>query len=67
MPWQGDFFDEVELEQALVDLEENLPEEDPVIPRKKKSNRGFSDKLPRERVFLYLSKEEKENAVNTFF
>lgn len=67
MPWQGDFFDEVELEQALVDLEENIPEEDRIIPRKKKRNRGFSEKLPREKVYLNLSEEEKADAIKTFF
>ena len=67
MPWQGDFFDEVELEQALLELEEDVPEEDRVIPRKKKRNRGFSDKLPREQVFLRLSDEDKADAIKTFF
>ncbi len=67
MPWQGDLFDEVELEQALVDLEKDLPEKDRVIPRKKTRNRGFSDKLTREKVYLRLSQEERENAVKTFF
>lgn len=67
MPWQGDFFDEVELEEALVELEEDVPEEDRVIPRKKKRNRGFSDKLPREQVYLCLTDEEKADATKTFF
>lgn len=67
MPWQGDLFDEAELEQALFDLEADLPEENQVIPRKKTRNRGFSDSLPREKVFLTLNDEEKAGAVKTFF
>ena len=40
MPWQGDLFDEAELEQALFDLEADLPEENQVI-RARKHGTGF--------------------------
>ena len=66
LPGQGDFFDEAELEAALSDLEKQLPETpSPKKPRKKR--KGFSDKLPRIRVDLVLTDEEKMGASKTFF
>lgn len=68
LPFQGDFFDEAELEQALSDIEQALAEagEPPAKP-KRKPRIGFSDKLPRVRVDLKLSEEEKAGASRTFF
>ena len=68
LPFQGDFFDEAELEQALSDIEQALAEagEPPAKP-KRKPRKGFSDKLPRVRVDLTLSEEEKAGASRTFF
>lgn len=65
-PHQGDFFDEAELEVALSDIEAQLPEDAPTKPRRKKRE-GFSDKLPRIRIDLPLSDEEKAGASKTFF
>ncbi len=67
-PFQGDFFDEAELEQALSDIDQALTEagEPPAKP-KRKPRKGFSDKLPRVRVDLTLSEEEKAGASRTFF
>lgn len=66
LPFQVDFFDEAELEVALGDLEAQLPEEPlPKQPRKKR--KGFSNKLPRLRVELSLTDEEKAGASKTFF
>ncbi len=69
LPFQGDFFDEAELEQALSDVEQQLAEagEPPrrKAPRKKRA--GFADKLPRVRVDIALSDEEKAGASRTFF
>jgi transposase len=66
MPFQNDFFDEAELEVALSDLEAQLPDEHP--PKKpRKKRQGFSDELPRIRVDLTLSDEEKQGATKTFF
>ena len=68
LPFQGDFFDEAELEQALGDVEQQLAEagaSPPKPPRKKRE--GFSDKLPRIRVDLPLSEQEKAGASRTFF
>jgi len=66
LSFQGDFFDEAELEVALGDVEAQLPEEVP--PRKpRKKREGFSDKLPRVRVELPLSDEQKAGASKTFF
>ena len=67
LAFQSDLFDEVEIEVALSELEEQLPEEDRVRPRKKKRKRGFSDKLQRVQIHLALTDEEKEGAAKTFF
>lgn len=66
LSFQVDFFDEAELEVALSDLEAQLPEDpSPKQPRKKR--KGFSDQLPRIRVELVLTDEEKAGASKTFF
>jgi len=61
LAFQSDFFDEVELEVTLSELEEQLPESDRVRPNKKKRKRGFSDKLQRLQIHLSLTDEEKES------
>ena len=73
MPHQIDFFDEAELEVALSDLEEIGPESTDVTetpqprrPRKKKSD-SFAEHLPRVRIELTLSDEEKAGAERTYF
>jgi len=68
LPFQGDFFDEAELEQSLSDVEQQLAEAGE--PRKKtprKKRTGFSDKLPRIRVELPLDEADKAGASRTFF
>jgi len=66
LPFQGDFFDEAELEVALSDVEDQLPDDAPgKLPCKKRE--GFSDKLPRVRIDISLSDEEKAGASKTFF
>jgi len=67
LAFQSDLFDEAEIEVALSELEEQLPEEDRVRPQKKKRKRGFSDKLQRVQIHLALTDEEKEGAAKTFF
>jgi len=68
LPFQVDLFDEAELEVALSDLEDQLPDDELTRPRrKKKRNRGFSDTLPRKRIELRLSTEERAGATRTFF
>ena len=67
LPFQGDFFDEAELEQALSDVEAQLPEEEATPKPRRKKRTGFSDRLPRHRVDLCLSDEEKVGAQRTFF
>ena len=69
LPFQGDFFDEAELEQALSDVEQQLTEagEPPRNKAPRKSRQGFSDKLPRIRVDLTLSDADKAGASRTFF
>ncbi len=68
LAFQGDFFDEAELEQSLSDVEQQLTDagEPPAKP-KRKPRTGFSDKLPRVRVELTLSEDEKAGASRTFF
>ncbi|MBF4401612.1 IS66 family transposase, partial [Vibrio anguillarum] len=66
--YQIDLFDEVELEAAIDDLIDQLPDDvlpESVQPRKRQ--RGFSDKLTRVRVELRLSETEKAGATSTFF
>lgn len=68
LPFQGDFFDEAELEQALSDVEAQLQEiEKPSPKRPRKKRAGFSDKLPRVRIELPLCEAEKAGASQTFF
>ena len=66
LSFQVDFFDEAELEVALSDLEAQLPE-DPSPKKPCKKRKGFSDQLPRIRVELVLTDEEKAGADKTFF
>ena len=66
LSFQCDFFDEAELEVALGDLEAQLPE-DPSPKKPRKKRKGFSDQLPRIRVELVLTDEEKAGAAKTFF
>jgi transposase len=66
LPFQGDFFDEAELEVALGDIEQQIQEQEKSKP-KHKPRAGFSDKLQRVRVELPLSEEEKAGASQTFF
>lgn len=70
-PHQVQLFDEAELEAEIEALREELPEdveeEDaPKAPRKRRQ-RGFSDKLIRERIELTLSEAEKAGASKVFF
>ena len=70
---QFDVFDEAELEQALSDLEDQIDTEEaqqenrPARKKSRKKRTGFSPDLPRVRVELTLSDEEKAGATNTFF
>jgi transposase len=64
-------FDEAELEVEIDVLRDQLPddvkeEEAPPASRKRRQ-RGFSDKLLRERIELTLSDEDKAGAIKTFF
>ncbi|MBC7192636.1 IS66 family transposase [Marinobacter sp.] len=70
-PHQIMLFDEAELEVEIDELRDQLPddvEEEDAPPRtRKRRQRGFSDKLLRERIELTLSDEEKAGATKTFF
>ena len=62
-PNQGELFNEAEQivdEAELADIEK---------PAKKRSGgrKGLSDKLPRFQIYLNLSEDEKEGAINTFY
>ena len=69
LAYQMDLFDEAELEQAIADIEDQLPNDwvEPAAPLKKKRTRGFSDSLKRVRVELTLTDAEKAGALRTFF
>ena len=66
---QIQLFDEAEIEAEIEALLEQLPEEVATTAPKvaKKRQRGFSDKLVRERIELTLSDEEKAGASKVFF
>lgn len=68
---QFHLFDEAELEAEIDELRDQLPddveEEDAPRTSRKRRQRGFSDKLLRERIELTLSDEEKAGATKTFF
>ncbi len=70
-PNQIMLFDEAELEVEIDELRDQLPddveEESPPRTSRKRRQRGFSDKLLRERIELTLSDEEKAGATKTFF
>lgn len=69
--FQYQFFNESELEQAIDDLDQQIEKEEAAKQGKKKKPRkkreGFSPDLPRVRIEITLSEEEKAGAVNTFF
>ena len=70
LAYQIDLFDEAELEQALGDIDAQLPNElltEAAVVAKKTRKRGFSDRLTRVRVELTLTDAEKVGAVRTFF
>lgn len=73
LPFQGQLFDEVELEtsleaveQALAETEEAAAEKTPRKPRRKKAD-GFDENLPRIQVRLGLDEAAKAGAEKTFF
>ncbi|ARU59479.1 IS66 family transposase OrfB [Oleiphilus messinensis] len=67
--YQIHLFDEAELEEELEALREQLPDDadSPKPSKKKRRQRGFSDKLVRERIELTLSEDEKAGASKVFF
>jgi transposase len=69
LPFQADIFDEAELDVALGDLAEQLPEDEDVVrkTRPKTRKRGFADALARVQIHLRLTDEEKQGATKTFF
>ncbi|HEB92309.1 MAG TPA: hypothetical protein ENI94_02355 [Gammaproteobacteria bacterium] len=70
LPFQGDLFDEAELEVSLEEVEKELAEAEaePKKPRKRRTKAdGFDENLPRIQVRLTLGEEEKTGANKTFF
>jgi len=72
LPFQGDLFDEAELEVSLEEVEKELAETEAEAESKKPRKRrtkadGFDENLPRIQVHLELSEEEKAGADKTFF
>ncbi len=71
-PFQGELFDEAELEISLEEVEKELAEAEteaePKKPRKRRTKAdGFDENLPRIQVRLTLDEEEKAGASKTFF
>ena len=68
LAYQIDLFNEVELEQAIADIDALLPDElltEAAVAAKKKRKRDFSSSLTRVRVELTLTDAEKTGAVRT--
>ncbi len=63
-PGQGELFNEAE---QLVDEAEQPQTAEKTVKKSKAGRKGLSDKLPREQIYLNLTEEEKEGAVNTFY
>lgn len=70
-PHQVHLFDEAEMEAEIDLLRDQLPDdvEEADVPKasRQRRQRGFSDKLLRERIELTLSAEEKAGASKVFF
>jgi len=71
LPFQGELFDEAELEVSLSEIEQQVDEAEgtvgqPSKPRRRKAD-GFDDNLPRIQVHLALDEQEKAGATKTFF
>ena len=67
---QYSLFDEAEVESSEADDSSEEEDSDAVTPTKKKKKPGrkpFSDKLPREQIFIHLTDEEKQGAIDTFY
>jgi len=63
---QQNLFDEAEVEVLPTDdADTDAPES--ATKKKKTGRKPFSDKLPREQVFINLSEEEKIGAIDTFY
>lgn len=71
-PGQGELFNEAELAHCAPVQEAFEPEADSdpadeTTKKKKPGRKGFSESIPREQLFICLTDEEKDGAVNTFF
>jgi len=64
---QQSLFDEAEVEALQTDDDEFETPSDSTVKKKKTGRKPFSDKLPREQIFLDLSEEEKAGAIETFY
>ena len=70
LPFQGELFDEAELEVSLEEVEKELAEAEaePKKPRKRRTKGdGFDENLPRIQVRLTLDEDEKAGADKIFF
>ena len=68
---QSSLFDEAENEADSSEEADEAPEDEKqtssASTKKKPGRKPFSDKLPREQIFIHLTDEEKEGAIDTFF
>ena len=72
-PFQGELFDEAELEVSLSEIEQQVDAAEEAVepqkprkPRRKKAD-GFDENLPRIQVHLQLDEQEKAGATKTFY
>jgi len=66
---ESDQAEESELEQDdnLEPASDEGSEDEQTEPKKKPGRKPFSDTLPREQIYIYLTDEEKQGSVDTFF
>jgi transposase len=76
---QTSLFDEAENEASELEQDADEVEDTPdercednqattaTAPKKKPGRKPFSDKLPREQIYIYLTDDEKQGAIDTFF
>jgi hypothetical protein len=58
---------ELELDDDLEAVTDEGSEDEQSETKKKPGRKPFSDKLPREQVYIYLTDEQKQGSIDTFF
>ena len=66
-PYQGELFNEVEDLAEPEQDEPALEDENDTKPKRKTGRKALNKNLPRVQTFAYLSEDDKEGAIDTFF